>query len=78
MGAAVTHIILDRESDLVKQFIRSLPVESEGVDLELDGRVICKVVPPFEDAETLALIERGAGVGPPGAGAKQRSARASH
>ena len=55
----MTHISLDRESDLVKQFIRSLPIQTQGVDLELEGRVVCKVIPPFEEAEKVALIERG-------------------
>lgn len=53
------HLSLDRESDLVKQFVRSLPVNSEGIELELDGRVICKVVPPLQTTEKQALIERG-------------------
>jgi hypothetical protein len=53
------HISLDRENDSVKQFVRSLPLKSEGIDLELEGRVICKVVPPFEEAEKSLLIERG-------------------
>ena len=55
----VTHINLDRENDLIKQFIRSLPIESQGVALELDGQVICKVVPPFAEGHEHALIERG-------------------
>jgi hypothetical protein len=55
---SMTHISLDGENDFVKQFVRSLPIKSEGVDLELDGRVICKVVPPHEEIKN-ALIERG-------------------
>jgi hypothetical protein len=55
----MTHISLDRENELVKQFIRSLPIESEGVALELEGRVICKVMPPVAGNEKLALIDRG-------------------
>ena len=54
----MTQISLDGENDFVKQFVRALPIKSEGVDLELDGRVICKVVPPHEEIEN-ALIERG-------------------
>jgi hypothetical protein len=55
----LTHISLDQASDSVKQFICSLPIDPAGVILELDGRVICKVVPPFEEAEKQVLIERG-------------------
>lgn len=55
----MTHVSLDRESDSVKQFVRSLPIKPEGVDLKLEGQVICKVTPPLAEAEKLALIERG-------------------
>jgi hypothetical protein len=57
-GTPMTHISLDQESDLIKQFVRSLPLESEGVALELEGRVICKVVPPIAETDGLAFIER--------------------
>jgi hypothetical protein len=53
------HVSLDRENELVKQFIRSLPLASEAIDLELDGQVICKVVPPTDDSEQRTMIERG-------------------
>ena len=58
-GSPVTHISLDRENDLVKQFVRSLPIEADGVALELDGRVVCKVVPAFSETDTQRLIARG-------------------
>jgi hypothetical protein len=54
-------IKLDTASRTVQQFIRSLPVDAEGVELELNGRVLCKVIPPlqFSDAEKAALIQEG-------------------
>jgi hypothetical protein len=58
-GTPMTHISLDQESDSIKQFVRSLPIGLEGVALELQGRVICKVVPPVVKTDGLALIERG-------------------
>jgi hypothetical protein len=54
----MTRISLDRENESIKQFVLSLPIKSEGVDLELNGRVVCKVVPRCEDVEN-AVIERG-------------------
>jgi hypothetical protein len=50
---------LDTASRTVQQFVRSLPGDTEGVELELNGRVLCKVIPPlqFSDAEKAALIQ---------------------
>jgi hypothetical protein len=52
-------IKLDRADQAVKQFLRSLPVEAGGVEIELEGQVICKVVASrqFTDAEKKALAE---------------------
>lgn len=52
-------VSLDAESPDVKQFIRGLTIAAEGVELELDGKVICKIVPSavFSDAEKTALVE---------------------
>ena len=51
------------DADLgVKEFIRSLPLQEGGVELELEGRVICSVVPPgseLSEAEKAALLQRG-------------------
>jgi hypothetical protein len=54
-------IKLDTASRTVQQFVRSLPVDAEGVELELNGRVLCKVIPPleFSDAEKAALMQEG-------------------
>jgi len=52
-------IKLDRAGRAVQTFVRTLPVEHDGVELELNGQVICKVVPAlqFSEAEKKALIE---------------------
>ncbi len=50
---------LDRTSLAVKKFVRSLPVDHEGLELELDGRVICKIISPLQltEEEKQAFIE---------------------
>lgn len=53
------HISLDHADDRIKEFIRSLPIDGEGVELELGGQVVCQVLPPLEESEKAALIERG-------------------
>jgi hypothetical protein len=55
------HLNIDQEDERVKQFVRTLPLEPDGVDLALEGRVICTVVKPaqFTALEKQALIERG-------------------
>jgi hypothetical protein len=55
-------VILDGAGADVKEFIQSLPLQSGRVELELEGRVICNVVPPgfeFSDAERAVLLQRG-------------------
>lgn len=39
-------VSLDTATTAVKTFVRSLPIDTEGVELELDGRVLCEVLPP--------------------------------
>ena len=51
----------DTVSD-VKEFSRSLPLQAVGVELELDGRIICNVLPPgsqLSEAEKSVLLQRG-------------------
>jgi hypothetical protein len=50
---------LDRAPPAVKQFVSTLPLESEGVELELNGRALCRVLPPgqLSEAEKKALID---------------------
>lgn len=55
----MTQISLNHEGDSVKQFILSLPIDSEGVALELAGQVICKVVAANGGGTDATLIERG-------------------
>jgi len=55
-------VVIDGAGTGVKEFIRSLPLQKGGVELELEGRIICNVVPPrgpFSEAEKAALFERG-------------------
>ena len=53
----MSRINLDKESPDVRQFIQNLLVE-EGVDLEINGRVVCRVIPSahLSDAEKERLI----------------------
>jgi hypothetical protein len=55
-------VTLDCAGPEVKEFIQSLPLQSGGVELELEGRVICNVVPPgveLLEAEKAVLLQRG-------------------
>lgn len=52
-------ISLDRSEPAVKEFIRKLALSSDGVELELEGKVVCTVTPPFLTAERSALVARG-------------------
>ena len=53
-------ISLDREDERVKKFVRSLPVDSGGSILELEGQPLVKVVPvadePVDKAKLKAAI----------------------
>ena len=50
---------LDHDERSLKEFVRALPLQHEGIELELDGRIVCKIVPPlqFSEAEKKALVE---------------------
>jgi hypothetical protein len=55
-------VTLDSAAADVKEFIQSLPLQSGGVELELEGRVICNVVPPgveLSEAEKAVVLQRG-------------------
>jgi hypothetical protein len=43
---------VDAASAAVKKFIRSLPLHPNGVEVTLDGRVVCKIVPPGQLSDT--------------------------
>jgi hypothetical protein len=51
---------LDAAPKSVKEFFRTLPLRSEGLELELDGKVVCEVIPPsaLSAAERAELITR--------------------
>ena len=52
-------VTLDGAGADVKKFIQSLPFQSGGVELELEGRIICNVVPPgveLSEAEKAVLL----------------------
>lgn len=52
-------VCLDTESPDVQQFMRELSIGNDGVEVELDGKVICRIVPSaaFSEAEKTALVE---------------------
>jgi hypothetical protein len=55
-------VTIDGAGQGVREFIQSLPLKAGGVELELEGRVICSVVPPgkdFSETEKTALLQRG-------------------
>jgi hypothetical protein len=47
--SAVNHIALDKEDEVIKRFVLSLPVGANGAVLELDGRAVACVVPVIEE-----------------------------
>ena len=51
---------LDAVAPTVRKFLSTLPLEEGGVELELDGHVVCRVVPPLQlsEAEKRALIQQ--------------------
>ncbi len=55
----MNRVNLDHDERTLKEFVRSLPSEHDGFELELDGRIVCKVLPPrqFSEAEKKALVE---------------------
>ena len=42
---------VDTESPAVKKFLRSLTIGANGVEISLDGNVVCKVIPPGQLSE---------------------------
>ncbi len=54
-------VVLDTESADVKKFLSALPIDPEGVTLELEGRVIGKIIPPdqLSEAERDAVLRDG-------------------
>jgi|GEM_PF-1506757 len=54
-------VTLDTAQAAVKEFIRDLPIDGDGVEIELDGKVVCEILPPhsLSAAERAVLIARG-------------------
>lgn len=52
---------LDHAAKAVKEFVRNLPVDAGPVQVELDGRVVCTVLPSlaFSEKEKAALLREG-------------------
>lgn len=52
---------LDEAPAAVRTFIGNLPLDSDGVELEMEGEVVCEVLPPqaVTAAERAVLIARG-------------------
>jgi hypothetical protein len=50
---------VDTASPAVKKFIRSLPLDANGVEVTLGGIVVCKIIPPrqLSDAEKAAQLD---------------------
>jgi len=50
---------LDNAAPAIKRFVSALPVADEGVELELNGRVLCKIVPAsrFSSEEMKVLVD---------------------
>ena len=51
-------ISVDSASPAVKKFIRSLAIDANGVEVTLDGNVVCRIIPPgqMSDAEKAAQL----------------------
>ena len=49
------------EDEHIKDFLRGLPLGTEGVALEVDGSVLCKVIDPHQlsDADRDAILQTG-------------------
>ncbi|MCI0380723.1 MAG: hypothetical protein L0215_24330 [Gemmataceae bacterium] len=56
-------VSIDAAPAAVKKFIRSLALDASGVEVTLDGVVVCKIIPPsqlsdVEKAAQLAQVRR--------------------
>ncbi len=54
----MTRVDVDKAAPAVKKFIRSLAIDANGVEITLDGNVVCKIIPPSQlsDAEKAAQL----------------------
>ena len=51
---------IDKAPLAVKTFLRGLVMDHEGLELELNGQLLCKIIPPmqFSEAEQQALVQQ--------------------
>ncbi len=49
---------VDTAAPAVKKFLRSLSIDANGVEIELGGKLVCKIVPPgqLSEAEKVAHL----------------------
>ncbi len=52
---------LDSAGQAIQRFLQSLPIDRDDVELELDGKVLCKVTRPnkLSDTEKVGLRKKG-------------------
>ena len=57
---ALKRVNVDGANAAVRKFLKSLTLGADGVELELNGKVIGKLLPPFtfSEADKKALIEQ--------------------
>jgi len=58
-GSSTKRLTVDTAAPAVKKFIRSLAKDTNGVEVTLGGKVICRVIPPAQlsDAEKAAPLD---------------------
>lgn len=51
---------VDTATREVRQFVRNLPMSGDGIELEMDGKVVCEILPPrsVTPAERAMLVAR--------------------
>jgi hypothetical protein len=56
--SVMPRVNLDKEPPDVQRFIESLAVQGEGIDLEINGRVVCRLIPSahLTDSEKERLV----------------------
>ena len=55
----MSRVNVDRAAPAVKKFLRSLSLDANGVEVELAGQVVCKIIPPAQlsEAEKVAHLQ---------------------
>src|SRR5437867_1646095 len=56
--AAVQHISLEKQSDTIKQFFLTLPVDPQGSLVEFNGRAVMRLLPVLPAADPAADAEQ--------------------